>query len=603
MPTEDKYRPIVISTTRGMGKTFILKKIGKHDLGENYNIQPIKEAGEYGRIISMDCDYFWQNIADSGINRRYYWNVIIVYHILHLFKGSSMNGINFSQSGLNFIIQQLQISTSDTLGSWVKRFISYSTEDAFQQLIVLTKNAFGCSSNAKPVILLDNAHVLAKKVTNVESTKQKNHTLLSLMLTDLCNYRPICLVAGTTDGNLNMLIDFSSFIPAPLHLTPFSMEDADILGQAIVRTLNLNNQKNVIWPGEEDYTILTMVYETCQIPRLLKFAIMEWYSGMINENTKPFILEAFWTKAEQYYSDALEGLRSLDTRDLALLLLCCGVYFPIQENDCFPGTELLPKILIEEAVIFPYFGDTYVIPSFYWKRIEKQQNQKFQTVNQIVHQLIPNIQLSNLTIPLKRYLEEVNNDDDLGSMWETIVASSLVVKYKLLCIKLNITDTLLYLSSIIDIDPKAQAYKIIQKFQVNFSEGLILVNTEVSCKSKFRKAVLLNSKHHQAHYDFIICSQPFNIACQCKSAINDPEGNIIAKQLDEEVTLLWFYPGMYEDKIEVPKFYKELTVVKAINENRIGFLNGAGFVQSLAIDLIRLLKTVYKKRRIPNMNI
>jgi len=88
-----------------------------------------------------------------------------------------------------------------------------------------------------------------------------------------------------------------------------------------------------------------------------------------------------------------------------------------------------------------------------------------------------------------------------------------------------------------------------------------------------------------------------NAAAQCKNALADPNGGTIAKQLPKgENSLLWFYPGTPEDSEEPPRQFRTDIVVQALEDKRLGFLNGAGCAQSLAVDLVNVLKQLSQKQ-------
>ena len=64
-----KYWPVIISTSRGMGKTFLLKMIGLQKVKPELENILIKEAGFCGRIFSFDfAKKFWS----YSIFRRYH---------------------------------------------------------------------------------------------------------------------------------------------------------------------------------------------------------------------------------------------------------------------------------------------------------------------------------------------------------------------------------------------------------------------------------------------------------------------------------------------------------------------------------------------------
>jgi hypothetical protein len=50
----DKYRSFIICTSRGMGKTFLLKKFGMQHIKENLKLPIIEDAIATGRILSFD---------------------------------------------------------------------------------------------------------------------------------------------------------------------------------------------------------------------------------------------------------------------------------------------------------------------------------------------------------------------------------------------------------------------------------------------------------------------------------------------------------------------------------------------------------------------
>ncbi len=51
---KNKYKPVIISTSRGMGKTFLLKKVGMQQVKEQLKLALIGNAIACGRILSFD---------------------------------------------------------------------------------------------------------------------------------------------------------------------------------------------------------------------------------------------------------------------------------------------------------------------------------------------------------------------------------------------------------------------------------------------------------------------------------------------------------------------------------------------------------------------
>lgn len=98
LDTKPKMEVVIISSTRGMGKTFFLKKACLIQHG------PIYAARQVGRIITMEakagCDYF---LKDQ--NFSYFWPRVIVFNILEMFHGCTVNGIPFLQKAPDTIFQ------------------------------------------------------------------------------------------------------------------------------------------------------------------------------------------------------------------------------------------------------------------------------------------------------------------------------------------------------------------------------------------------------------------------------------------------------------------------------------------------------------------
>ena len=108
---------------------------------------------------------------------------------------------------------------------------------ACDEFIRLTNIAFGAQSSVKPVFLLDGIQGIARIKSNVPLSKSTNgrHTILSLLLQDLVEYHAPCIVAGTYDGQLKLVCEYSQIQPTYVSLECFEMEAVQAYGQALVR--------------------------------------------------------------------------------------------------------------------------------------------------------------------------------------------------------------------------------------------------------------------------------------------------------------------------------------------------------------------------------
>ena len=89
--TDPKTEVIVISSTRGMGKTFFLKKLAITPAGK------LHDARRVGRIVTIKCTKLSPELMPD---KRYaqFWQRVIVHHMLTLFRGSTVSNLQFPDS-------------------------------------------------------------------------------------------------------------------------------------------------------------------------------------------------------------------------------------------------------------------------------------------------------------------------------------------------------------------------------------------------------------------------------------------------------------------------------------------------------------------------
>jgi len=231
-----------------------------------------------------------------------------------------------------------------------------------------------------------------------------------------------------------------------------------------------------------------------------------------------------------------------------------------------------------------------VIPTFLWSALEKEKIEysteriRWAQVKKEVQILVPGLEFSDLHITLDKWYHNLTDLRAAGDLWEKAVASSLAVKYKLLQIQEQ-TD-FFSLASIISVSQKSQAFNVLSRHAVSFSDGLKFPDTEMTCENVEEDAVYINSNIQTAHHDIILSSK---VAVSCKFSILDPTGPTIADQLEGCDTLLWFYPGCNEKDSQPPKEYRTEIVTQALRDCRLAFVS-AGCVNSLTVELVRYLK-------------
>jgi hypothetical protein len=119
------------------------------------------------------------------------------------------------------------------------------------------------------------------KEVPMTSLSGSHHTVLSWVLHLLatqvrsCFMSPLCLCAGSTDGDLVLISERTSVVPRPLFLTVFTMRGVFEFGKQLCsKALEMPD----IWPKsleelEKDNLLLTIINYSCQVPRLLKLGI------------------------------------------------------------------------------------------------------------------------------------------------------------------------------------------------------------------------------------------------------------------------------------------------------------------------------------------
>ena len=225
---KEKYWPIIISTSRGMGKTFLLKKFGMQQIKDNLKTDIIGHAITTGRILSFD---FMKNPnAIQNENDVYsFFPRLMVFFLCRIFDGTQVDGINFEK-----IKSFDEVATASGKQLKFKRWLlewqnTHGTEAMIDEYIRLTNMAFGIKEITPPVFLLDEIQKLCCP-TNVESSFSRDgisqkHSQLSLLLTQLAGkLKPVCICTGTNSGKIISITEKSAILPQVLSLTPLVSE-------------------------------------------------------------------------------------------------------------------------------------------------------------------------------------------------------------------------------------------------------------------------------------------------------------------------------------------------------------------------------------------
>ena len=196
-----KYWPIIISTSRGMGKTFLLKMIGMQKVEEKLKNVLIQDAIACGRVLSFD---FSRN--SDAIKRKEDIDVflpsLMIYFLCLIFDGTQVDGINFTKIE-RFETVPAYVGSQKKFNEWKKSCFLKSADGMMDEYMRLTNISFSVDPNTDmyttpPVFLFDKVQQLCETTDTPSSFKsgiRRYHTLLSLMLTKFSlKHRPICII-------------------------------------------------------------------------------------------------------------------------------------------------------------------------------------------------------------------------------------------------------------------------------------------------------------------------------------------------------------------------------------------------------------------------
>jgi hypothetical protein len=605
-----KYQPIICSTSRGMGKTSFMEAIAMQLVKPELENELMSEALLCGRILSFDFDY--SPLAAYALATEKdvltFFTRLMIYYLCRIFDGTQVDGIFFTAvlfREMGDPAAGLAKEDQPIFAEWKLKCMHQETDWMIDEYIRLTNIAFNVDSKMPPVFLLDEVQILCKPSNVLTSPAQNEivyHSFLSLLLNQLSGlHRPVCICAGTNSGNIIDIGEKSKVLPELVSLTAlFKEEDYHTFWRQRTHFLtNSNPEKNLRLTKitvEDSDMILSLVYASYQIPRLLQMAHHAWFDYRTESNLKDLIqpLQRFEDKAITYYAEMMNLLfnQQYTVNDLVHIFFCCGVHWKVKNIHSFvPGTKILWNDLIKLSLIFPYMEGCYLIPfGLLWAAktpITFNPCDFTNTRTEIEDRcqaLIPNLDINSLFVSY----DSLRKSDlgTLGMTFEKLMASSLAVKYYLCSLaKAQVQIPLLHLYEINDGDVKAR--ESLADITVNFSAGIALPRPELFVDSpNLPNAVIHNRNTSSAHHDIILPATKnkasFNIAISCKASptlantgVIDIQRQISKLNINSVELLVWMYLG---------------------NDGREGiypddaFGNGAGCCNGLAIDMLILLK-------------
>jgi len=140
LATSQKLFPIVICTSRGMGKTFLLKMIGLQRVPQQSPL--VLEASRVGRIISFD--FVSQCVAVQSVpDILSFFTRLLIFFLCDLFSGSQVDGIAFER--ISQFTTVAEFEGGSEFNEWKRLSLRLTAPLMIAEYIRLTNIAFGSS--------------------------------------------------------------------------------------------------------------------------------------------------------------------------------------------------------------------------------------------------------------------------------------------------------------------------------------------------------------------------------------------------------------------------------------------------------------------------
>ena len=596
-----KYMPIIISTSRGMGKSFFLKMIGMQKVKAEFKNAWIEDAVQCGRILSFD---FVKGEGEGAIKSAddipTFFASLMVYFLCLLFDGTRVDGINFEYiSGLNNVTKF--VGKQEKFNDWKSRCMWKDADGMMDEYIRLTNIAFSVDPTSymyktPPVFLFDEVQSLTETTDVISKFSEKDtryHTLLSLLFIQLSTkHRPVCICTGTYDGEIKSITDHSCLYPQVYSLTPLVNDYLEYWKQMTDEyNKNSDPQYYIQMAGDEDL-IRSLAYASYQIPRLLFVAHQIWLDlrqkGITDKET---YIQSYDDTARIYYTELWSVLDNYTPEEIAHIILCCGVHWTVEDASlCVPGTNIKWNNLIWQSIIFPYLDDCYMFPfTLVWRNGREDSQEKIKSnIENYCRQTVKNLDVKDLFLSF----DTVKSFDlnQLRVCFESLFSSSVAVKYFIRRLSDTSGRQSVRFTSIYDFkraarhyfkEPEKKSEPLLTEMELNLSEGLFYPNSEITARDTLPLAVVHDKENHNAQHAILLPTDMGVIAVSTKAAF-DADREDLEKQLrlstqsDENVAqLLFLYFGSSPNGEKV--------------EN-LPFLDGSGVCNGRSIDLLKKFK-------------
>ncbi|KAJ3120614.1 hypothetical protein HK098_004460 [Nowakowskiella sp. JEL0407] len=601
--TSQKINVAVLCASRGMGKTALLRALADPERYESRKIPKIARAHKVGRVIPVDLSQMLK-IDQPGEIEKYIrdstllWVEIIQRHLLLLFHGCTVDGILFKESSKTFIKWCAEFRKLDLLAKEWSRLTKIAFPEADDD----------CKA-AGPVFLLDEIAVFLHETgalsTNLKDGARLEHTLLSEALGRISAVPGAAvIVAGTKDGRLGLLSQYSQFIATDVPLTCFSDAGCREYCTAYILKYNLTKKPAhaIPAPDFEDATgiLPLMLLLSYNIPRFLAISMELYCDEMSKESNYKFSYEfhAVVLRAiRRHYQDASLALAHLGTDSLTLLTLACASGYPLNDVDINIG-NIPVRDLVDRCIIFRGIANKYVLPvPMLFDPNSHYQNE----VSERAKEWIPGLDIERCFFHFNKWMNNAAKNTG-GVYFEDVILQSLAARifvFKQLHCKYPNSPNLVAFPEVYDCLPGSDSQQITSSWMIYTNDISFCADKDIPAPHVPPVSATASGKVYHtkplpnARFDGALESPiPTYIQAKYSTKIIWTDVAMQIKNLPANGRLLWIMPTINEDYIlDFSQLSKNKEVVEgAYATGRLAFVSGSGALSPYTFSAMKLLK-------------
>lgn len=485
-PRRDKAEVLVVVNAMGTGKTAAMKRIATSSCHAI-----ISEARRSGRLMVQDCHNLIDALgSDEERCVECFWQLCIAAHATRLFAGYTVDGIVFEDVPVAALLSNTRTFPHK---HWVRSILGKPLDAALSELKRITGTV--CASDAEPVFILDSVEKLSGAVSSrFSNTAQAYHTLLTRLLAALEPWH-FCMVSGLSDGKIEKLCEYSSFVPyhGGQYLTMLSLK-------ATLETFN-DFYPNLQLTEARRQNLENFYVVTHGNPWLNRMAIDELARSKLFSTA----VDLWESDVREYYRNRRDSSLLLTVEERARACVATVAGWGVRTlAEHIPGTTVPWSAAVEDSIVFAGQKDDTIVfslPPFIarsWDDTDK--------VFAAVRNLVPGVNWDRILFDILTWfeLDQLRSKKKLADLFEELVLSLFVMKFHVFCWAHSL-DVMAWV-------PFGLIYPtscpVLNTFKVCLKDGLLRPSRQMFTNSPLCYAAVHNVNSSAAHHDGFL---PFTI--------------------------------------------------------------------------------------------